>query len=403
MDDFYAFLNEKWINKNLYKVNKVDINDIYLISKTINQHYTSEWKQNKEKSREWLEENKKEISKNNIFDKNSLNIWKNIIFWVEPETFTFWDCLTCDWHWEIECKKCEWNWELICPICNWKTYIEKKEILTETKENICNVCNGSGNLINTCNKCHWKGVIEKKERCFSCNWKWIDINWRPCQNCRWQWFLIKTEKCNLCVGWTITRKCNKCQGKWKIIEIIKIENKKNIKCSNCNETWRVLCTTCWWNRKTICPTCHGERKTFQYLLNKFEIDVDLKPILINNKSLNEEKWLINILKILPYSKIIKITEEEKEEILRLSREENIKVNDKNLWKLNWTLFRFQHLETWLRYFVFFNKKNNQFYYTNLPPKSNLEAKLDKYFEIFMKYFLKIKNKLINWYYNRKNY
>jgi len=55
-------------------VNKLEIDDIFLLNKVLHQHVEQERRQNKEERRDWLEENKEEFSRNHQFDKNDFKI-----------------------------------------------------------------------------------------------------------------------------------------------------------------------------------------------------------------------------------------------------------------------------------------------------------------------------------------
>jgi len=407
MDEFYNFLKEQGIDKSNFKVNKFDIKDIVLLNKDISQKYTQEWIQKREENWEWLEENKKEIPYNYQFDKDKLEIGTHKIFWIQPWTYWFDDCKTCDGHWEIDCHKCWASWEINCWYCKWKWIIIEKKYNTQKIENICNTCNWSWELTATCKKCRGSWTIQTFQNCLTCKWFWKirtqNNQMQYCQVCQGKGKIAKTIKCNFCVWWVIKWKCNTCWWQWKIYKTNTTLININKPCTNCKQTGRVTCNVCKWDRKITCNTCYWERKTYQYQFNKFIVKVDKKYELLTNKNFNKFVNLIKVIELLPINKVKTITPEEK----KLLIENRFKVNEKNISRINWSIYKFQENTTLIDYFLVYNNLNKKFYYLKLPPKNNLEAKFDYYLEkiktIYNKIHIKYIKPIIDALYNKKNY
>lgn len=407
MDEFYNFLAENWIDKNKFKVNKLPLDDILVLDKKISQKVVQEWKQKREEEWEWLEKNKKEIPYNFQFDKNKAKLWKSIVYWIQPGTYGFDDCKTCDWHWEISCSKCSWTWELKCWHCKWKWIIVEDVYTKQKVENICSVCNGTTQITWKCNFCLWKWIITKKQKCISCKWFWKIKNpqtnqFQLCQACQWKWWIVTNIKCNNCNGWIITKKCNNCIN-WKVSKIVTNSHKENKDCNYCNKTGNVICNSCNWNRNITCKTCSWERKTYQYQFNTFTIDVTKNYKLLNNNKFNSFENLISIFYKIPYSKVKTLTVQEKEKLLL----EKITIKENNISSIKWNIFKFQEKETLIDYFIFYDNLSKRFYYSKLPPKSKMDAQIDFYLNKIKNVYDNIYNKylykIIKLFKNKKDY
>jgi len=406
MENFYKFLEHHWLKKDDFTINQLEIKDIVILDKKIKQSCKTEIIQRKESEWDFLKESKIEIPQSHIFDKNIFKPGHYSYKAIEPWSFEFENCLTCDGHWEITCNKCSGSWEINCPTCKWKTYVEKKYNENKRQELICSTCNGSGKISKTCPYCKWQGVITKAFPCRACNGRGrIMQNWQmlPCKACNSSWKMIQSSKCNSCVGWIITNNCPTCNASWKLYKTVTISHSDNIPCTTCKETWRVLCNVCLWARNITCPTCHWERKTWQYQFNRFELDVELYPQLLKITALNNDEKFLEVLKMIPKKTVFKITSKDKELLVNYPW---LKITKENISNLSINLYRFTHKQTWLIYYVVENKNNWQFYYKKLPPKTNMDAKLDQFWDkiaVFLNKIIKKYNQLKDYLTNKKNY
>ena len=407
MDEFYNFLAEHGIDKEKFKVNKLLLKDILILDKDISQKVSQEWVQKREEEWEWLTKNKKEIPYNFQFDKNKTKIWKTIIYWIQPWTYWFDNCKTCDGHWELSCIKCNGSWEMKCNYCNWKSIIIEKKEIYDKKEVICSFCNWSAQITWKCNSCMGKWVKQIKQKCLWCKGFWKIKNpqtnqFQICQSCQGKGWIIQNIKCNNCNGWIVTLKCWKCIN-WKFTKTITNYVEETKPCNYCKQTWTVLCNTCNWNRSIICQTCSWERKTYQYQLNKFTLEVKQNFKLLENVKFNNFSNLVELFYIIPFSKVKSITVQEKEKLV----ENNVQIKENNISRINWYIFKFQEKNTLIDYFIFYSKIDNQFYFSKLPPKSTIEATLDLYIDKITSFSKNIYNnyirKIIDFIYQKKNY
>lgn len=383
-------LNHK-IDYTLYDLSTIKIEDILIFDKEISQTVTQELRQYKDQYWEWLQENKKELTRNHLFLKNDFPVWTHIIRAIEPDTLTYDDCKTCDWHWTIICTNCWGKWEVICPKCWWKTILIN-EIKKQRVHSIsCQNCGWKWSFSQSCKKCWGTWSIRTFERCSSCFWRWtINQNWQiqPCQQCRWMWKIERTQSCPIC-QWkgTLTQNCQKCMWKWTIQQVENYIEKEIFPCNTCKQSWRVPCRVCWWNQEITCPTCHWERKTHQLYLNIFNVTVsDKKVTLLSSSKLSDDYYKTIVLE--PSSIVKTLTEIEKEELIKYSQKNNIKINPKTISRLKWLLYKLTNKNTWENYYIWFSNIRNQYYFNELPPKNNLEEKLNQILKVFTRYFTK---------------
>lgn len=387
------FLVSNSIDYTMYKLSITEIQDIIVFDKKVTQSVKSELVQYKEQYSEWLEENKKEFVKSHRFLKNDLPIWHHVIRGLEPWSLQFDDCKSCDWHWSIICNTCFGKWEIICWKCSWKTIIptiinKQRQITWQ-----CQPCIGRWSFTFPCKKCWWFGSVKYYEPCQTCYWRWQILNqqtqqWSYCQQCRWMWKLEKMVPCQICQGrWQITQSCTKCNWTWQFTWIENYQEKVDINCTYCWATGRVKCPTCNWFQELTCSTCHGERKTYQAYMNIFEVDVKEQNTLLVNRNLNLDA--IKAMSLEPKNNVTTIDEDEKKLLVTYGTTENIKIEKNSIWRLKGTLYRLESIETWEFFYIWYSKWKDQYFYTSLPPKNNLEELLVAIYKPILRFFWKI--------------
>lgn len=404
------FLISQNIDYTLYKLSITEIYDVIVFDKQVTQSVRTELMQYKEKYADWLDENKKEFSKSHRFLKNDLPIWKHTIKWIEPDSLHFDDCKTCDWHWTTICTTCSWKWEVVCPKCNWKTIISQNVVRQKPISWQCTSCMWKWSFSFPCKTCWWIWTIKYYEWCSSCYWRWQILNpqtnqWTYCQQCRWVWKIEKIMPCNTCYWkWQIIQSCTKCWWSWILSWYETYTEKVDTPCSYCSSTWRIKCPTCNGNQELICPTCHWERKTYQCYMNTFDVEVKNRYTLLLNRNLNQSA--IDIIWLEPKNTVTKIDENEKQLLLSYWRSENIKVEKESIWRVNWKLYKLESNESWEYYYLWYSTTRDQYYFLNLPPKSNFEELLVSFYRPIIRLFWKLYtwfSKIMKYLKNKKDY
>lgn len=360
------------VDYTLYKLTQVNIKDILIFDKRITQTVTQKKVQCIQSEWEPYREKMEDIPSSHKFLKNDFEVWKYKKYSIEPGSWIFDDCYTCDWHWVIACSQCDWKWEVHCPKCHWKTLIEQVEFISNKQIIKCQSCWGSWEISYPCKRCNSTWQIQVFKPCTYCHWRGMIQNnftgWIPqvCNACNWSRQIQQNDTCMVCSWtWHIKQKCMKCWGRWEYETSVQEKQIKHITCDYCKWTWRVICSLCRWERELTCSWCRWERRTYQFLHNTFEIVVESSPKLFETKL--DQRWY-DLLWTITYPNVTSISEKQKEELSEYSTKNSLKITPTTIKSVEGVLYILESLKSGMKYYVWYY--NWEYYNNEKIPKDN---------------------------------